>query len=320
MKRIILFVFLQMIWMTGFAENLRFKEFGTHIPAHADLDVRWDAPINALPPKIWVYQLLPRTLSPQIMSNLMTACSFTDKDKTEHGNGLFFNSPNGSRHLRVTSSLGIIDYQTARRRSPTNLVEDVPTERQARKLMTKLLPNLGISLSELSKEENSTKPEMIVYDGGVTYFVDHKSITNTELRGVRFSRAVDGISFAGAGTGGDGDIEFGDHGRISKILLTWRNMQRDKLYPTVTAEMMIKSLREGKAVQGFILESLGDIDWPTVKSVTIKKAFPRYYAGGGRLAPSDWLYPFAALWTTVDTGHGNINVEIDCPIIDETKP
>jgi hypothetical protein len=31
-------------------------------------------------------------------------------------------------------------------------------------------------------------------------------------------------------------------------------------------------------------------------------------------------YPLVALWTTVDTGHGNIDVEIDCPIIDETKP
>jgi hypothetical protein len=69
-------------------------------------------------------------------------------------------------------------------------------------------------------------------------------------------------------------------------------------------------------VQGF---SLGDIDWPTVKSVKIKKAVPMYYAGN-RLAPSDWLYPFAALWTTVDTGNETINVEIDCPIVDETKP
>jgi hypothetical protein len=42
--------------------------------------------------------------------------------------------------------------------------------------------------------------------------------------------------------------------------------------------------------------------------------------GGDRFAPSDWLYPFAALETTVDTGRGNVDVEIDCPIIDETKP
>ena len=320
MKKGIFFVVLQMICITGFAENPRFKEFGIHIPAHADLDVRWDAPTNTLPPEIWVYQLLPRNLSPQIMSNLMTACSFTDKDKAAHGNALAFDSPDGSRHLRLNPALGIIDYQTTHHRSPTNLVRDVPTEKAARQFMKKLLPNLGIDLSELRKEENSTKPEMIVYDGGVTYFVDGKTVTNTELRGVRFGRAIDGISFIGAGTGGDGDIEFGDHGRISKISLTWRNWRRDRLCPTVTAETMVKSIREGKAVQGFVRESFGDIDWPTVKTVTIKKAFPRYFAGGGRLVPADRLYPFAALWTTVDTGHGKIDVEIDCPIIDETKP
>ncbi len=95
-------------------------------------------------------------------------------------------------------------------------------------------------------------------------------------------------------------------------------MERDKLHPTVTPEMMVKSIREGKAIQGMVPDTVGSIDWPTVKSVTIKEAKPLYFAGGDPLSPSDWLEPFAALWTTVDTGHGNVDVEIDCPIIDET--
>ena len=82
---------------------------------------------------------------------------------------------------------------------------------------------------------------------------------------------------------------------------------------------MVKSIREGKAIQGMIPDNVGGIDWGTVKSVTIKEAKPLYYAGEDRFSPSDWLRPYAALWTTVDTGHGNIDVEIDCPIIDETK-
>ena len=79
-------------------------------------------------------------------------------------------------------------------------------------------------------------------------------------------------------------------------------------------------MRKGKAIQGLIPDSVDAIDWKTVENVTIKKAKPCYYAGGDRFSPSDWLQPYAALWTTVDTGHGNVNLEIDCPVIDETKP
>ena len=56
------------------------------------------------------------------------------------------------------------------------------------------------------------------------------------------------------------------------------------------------------------------IDWATVKSVTITGAKVCYY-GGTPQEPSEWLIPFVALWTTVDRGHGTIDVEIDCPII-----
>jgi hypothetical protein len=44
---------------------------------------------------------------------------------------------------------------------------------------------------------------------------------------------------------------------------------------------------------------------------------PQHRAGSSKTNVE--TYPFAALWTTVDTGHGNIDVEINCPIIDETK-
>jgi hypothetical protein len=59
--------------------------------------------------------------------------------------------------------------------------------------------------------------------------------------------------------------------------------------------------------------------------VTIKKAIAYYWGEvflGERehrpIFPS-WVHPFATLWATVDTGHGNVDVEIDCPIIDEAE-
>lgn len=301
----------------GFSQNLRFTEpFTTHIPARADLDVRWNAPTNKIPASIWVYHLLPRPLSGQAMSNLLAACCFTGKDETDHGNESDFKSSDGLRTLRVLSPWGVIEYRTTLSRSLTNLVKDVPGNRQALKLARKFLSELDIKLSDIGKKENGSNLGFQVFEWGATYFVNRKAIHNTESREVRFGRAVDGISFISVETGGNGEIHFGSHGKISEIYIAWRNMERDKLYPTVTPEMMVQSIREGKAIQGMIPDSAGGIDWRTVKSVTIKEAKPLYFAGGDPFAPSDWLQPYAALWTSVDTGNGNIDIEIDCPIID----
>ncbi len=320
MKKLILILLFQIICETGFSENPRWKEFGFPIPAHADLDVRWNAPTNKIPAVVWVYHLLPRKLSPQIISNLMTACSFTEKDKTENGDLLIFNSTDGSRQLRVSWPWGIIDYQTKHQVSPTNLIEGVPSKKRAIKLTKAILPKLGIELSDIEKGENNSRPQFNIGFSEITFFINQKTIKNIESRNVGFRRAVDGMPFFGAGgTGGDGEIEYGDHGKISRILITWRNMERENSYPTASVEMMVKSIREGKAVQGYLPSNVGDIDWPRVKSITIKKVSPCYDVGGDRFAPSDWLYPFAALDTTVDTGRGMIDVEIDCPIIDEAK-
>lgn len=310
----------QAVCAVGFSENLRFTEpFVTHVPANTNLDVRWNVTTNKIPTNIWVYTLLPRKLSPQIITNLMVACSFTVKDETNYGDELVFKSSDGRRKLRVFPPWGIIEYRTTLPRSWTNLVKDVPSEKESLKLAKKFLPEVGINLADIERKENSSEPNFYVSEMGVTYFVNRKAIHNTESHEVRFRRAVDGISFTSVSTGGDGEIDFGSHGTISKISISWRNMERDKLYPVLTPEMMIKSIRDGKAIQGMIPDNVGSIDWQTVKSVTVKKAEPCYYAGGDPFAPSDLLQPYAALWTTVETDHGDVDVEIDCPIINEPK-
>jgi hypothetical protein len=96
-------------------------------------------------------------------------------------------------------------------------------------------------------------------------------------------------------------------------------LKRYKAFPTVSPDTIIKWIREGKAKQGGIPMNSNDIDWTTAKSLTIKKAEICYYAGD-RFSPSPWLMPIVSFWTTVDTRDGTIDVEIDCPIIDEKKP
>ena len=230
---------------------------------------------------------------------------------------MVFKTTDNSRHLRLSFLEGTVDYEATMDYSHAYLVKDVPNEKQAVNLTKKILPELCISLSDLDKKENANKPGISSGVSQVTYFVNHQAITNTFSRGVSFRRAVDGFSFISVGTGGDGDIRFGDHGKIAKIDLSWRNMERTKSYPTLSPEMMIKSLRDGKAVQGYLSMNSRGIDWRTAKIVTVNQARPCYYAGDSLRQHSDWLEPFACLDTVVDTGHGNIRVEIDCPIIDE---
>ncbi len=106
----------------------------------------------------------------------------------------------------------------------------------------------------------------------------------------------------------------GEHGKISKLSIAWPNLKRVKLYRTVSSKDVMNFLREGDAVRGPVPENVGDIDWPGIKSVTIKRAIPSYL-----IENNHRLYPFLRLDASIDTGHGAVEVGIDCPIIDETK-
>jgi hypothetical protein len=316
MKFAITCFLLQALCAVGSSENLRFKQFGTPIPARDDLDVRWNAHSNAFPHELWLYRLLPMQFSPNTISELMGIGSFSAKERTDHGtNEMLFRTPDNSRRLVITFSTGVIDYEATTHYTPTNLAKDVPDRSEVMALTKQLLPNLGIKLSDLDKN-NTGEPELRFIEPKTMYYVDHVFITNTEWRGICFRRAVDGVAFLSVGTGGDGEVRFGERGKIIKLYLSWRNLERHKSYPTLARETIIQSIRQGHAMQGYLPGNSPGIDWTSAKSVTIKEAWPRYYAGNP-LGASDWLYPFAALSTTVDTGHRNVDVEIDCPIIEE---
>ena len=57
------------------------------------------------------------------------------------------------------------------------------------------------------------------------------------------------------------------------------------------------------------------IDWLAVKKVTVKKALPCYFAGS-----TGTIFPFLVLFTSVDTGRQIVDVQIECPIVNESKP
>jgi hypothetical protein len=322
MNKIILLLLLQFFWTAAFSQSLPFRSVGTPIQ-RANLLVHWNAPKHPWPKTLWVYHMVPTKFSPTVISNLMALGSFTEKDRTySNTNGLIFGN---GQNLSISFSIGEIEYSRGENNWTTNLAKDVPGTNQLFQLTADFLPKLGISLSDLTKTENG-KPNIVFYnDVGSIYLQDNIWITNICAREVSFVRAVDGVEFR---AGGNCLIDFGEHGQVTKISLSWRGLEHDKLYPTATPEIIMKWIREGNAVQKRMLNRFGGettIDWPAAKNVTIKKAIAYYWGEvflGARehqpIFPS-WVRPFATLWATVDTGHGNVDVEIDCPVIDEAK-
>jgi hypothetical protein len=299
-------------WTTGFSQTLSFK-FG--IPfGRADLDVRWNAPTNTIPTNVWVYRLSPNEFSPKAVDYLRSLGPFSDADKKRSKTKeMLFVKPGTLPNLFVSFRLGQIRYQTATR-PVTNLAAHVPPMAQLPELTAGFLKTVGIDVSQLTRKPDGTT-DFALSEPSTEYYVEDKVITNVEFRAVSFRRAVDGAPWVGAETGGDGQVQFGDYGIPRRIWLSWRNLERSKSFSTADSKIIIDRIRLGKAVQNMIPMNAEPIDWSTVKSLTVNGAKLCYYAGGP-FAPSDWLMPFAALWTTVDTGHGKIDVEIDCPIID----
>jgi hypothetical protein len=319
MRTTAIFILLSVVCVAAPLQNVRFKQFGTHIPARPDLEVRWNVPLDALPAQIWVYRLLPRRLSPETISFMMNLCSFTEKDRVKSSaNGIWFKTPGNSRHLWISPGSGSVEYDAEITDNLTNLTKDVPDEEQALKRVKQLLPRLGISLGDIERKGNNNEPLFNSSDSKITYFVKPDPITNTRFRAVGFRRAIDGITFISVGTGGEGSFRFGDHGRIIKIHLSWCDVARVKAYRTLSVAEIIHSLLEGKAVQGYLSMNSRAIGWRTAKSVTVNHVWPCYYAWDMEHS-SDMLEPFVVLDSSVDTGYGLVNVEIDCPIIEEAE-
>jgi len=310
MKNILLLSLIQVFCATvGFSQSPPWKANNEAVPARPDLDVRWQDS-TTFPRKVWVYDLLPNNFSPKIISNVMLLCSFTGKDRIEDDtNVITFESADHSRTLSISFSSGEIEYETPEiRYSPTNLAAGVPSTNQLPEVATNVFSKLHISFSDITGWRGTSKidfsePLTMFYVGDVT-------ITNIPYRTVYFRRSVDGMPIAHHFY----RFNVGEHGKISKISIAWPNLKRIKSYLAVSPKDVISFLRKGEAVRGPVPTNVGDIDWPNIKSLTIKMAVPSYQVNCNQ------LYPFLFLDALVDTGKGSVAIGMSCPIIDETKP
>ncbi len=105
----------------------------------------------------------------------------------------------------------------------------------------------------------------------------------------------------------------GEHGRISKISITWPSLKRIKSYHTVSPKEVVDFIRRGDATRGPVPTDIGGIDWLKIESLTITDAIPSYLIDDKR------LYPFLYLGALVDTGSQKFKIGMACPLIDESK-
>jgi hypothetical protein len=314
MLKFVIAALFQVILASGFAQSYSLQNLGQ--PFHStNLDVRWKAPTNAWPSTVWVYQLTSKPFPPQVASNLLSICGLSEKDrKSFNGQQVIYKDRDSFPDKQLGIGSSSVFYITVSHYGPTNLAVDVPGMADMPRLTTNFLTKLGIPVWEVEKSTNGG-PNFHFWEPLREYYVGGKTITNVEFRAVDFRRSVDGAAVLGVGAAGDGQIEFGPRGVPVKIDISWPGLERHKSYPAATPETVINWIRSGRAVQGMLSTDSEGINWATVKILTITKAQFCYYAGD-RFNHSPWLMPIASLWTTIDTGHGSIDVEIDCPLVD----
>jgi hypothetical protein len=310
MKKVVFAILIQTVCLTGgFAQSPPWKANGERILPRPDLDVRWESS-NKFPHEVWSYQLLPNNFSAEIISNVMTLCFFNETDiAVHHPDGMDFQSRDGARKLSISFPSANIHYEIPEPHySPTNLAANVPTVNELSPITTNVLRKLHIRFSDIT---GWVSTNAIDYSEPVMtmYYVGDLTITNIAYRSILFRRVVDGMPIVGEFYG----FNVGEHGRITRLSIAWPNLQRSKSYSVISQKEVVNLLRKGDAIRGPAPENVGDIDWSSIKSITIKKAVPSYQMANNS------LYPFLRLDVLVDTGHGTVEIGMDCPIFDEGK-
>jgi hypothetical protein len=299
---------------------------GNPFKTQTNINLVWDAPTNDMPRKLWIYRALPAKVPPDTISNLVALGSFTDKDRKkvpDHPHLISYADPTEKRGLLINTEWAFIHYSDSDAKD-IDITNGVPDRQHAFEMAKRWLPKLGIDERQLFQNPNGagTKfygaPETVFFysrEGNSPAFA-----TNTCMYNVTFFRALDGVGFSGGCARGGGEIEFGHHARISTILVSWRNYKRDKLYQAATPELLLKWIREGKAVWRSKDDSMFP-DWSSVKNIVITKATLYYYseAYDENDKPQNAACPFVEMEAVANAGTTNLIFNFDCPIIDETQ-
>jgi hypothetical protein len=182
-------------------------------------------------------------------------------------------------------------------------VVGVPDLPEATRLGLKYARLLGIEVSQLATKFGTRDLDLhwIVTTRGWTDQKTKKEIDETDDFGVGFTRCIDGFPVS---TFGDLEVDFGNNAKVSKLEMSWRNLQPYQLLENfVTPEQVVKSIQSGQTP----LPTLEG--WPIdeIKTLTITNATPRYNRKPGD-EPMDFVVPALQLDAIIDNGKTNRSV------------
>lgn len=291
----------------------------------AGMKIIWAVPTNAWPPpyKIWTYKVIPQQFSDAVVSNTMAIGSFTMKDKRKLSaealaldkKALSFANKDETKWLAIAPSLGYIEFYDEHaeagikitvKDSVTNAVNvpaiGVPDQAETTQLGLNYLRLLGIDIDEIARQNDANNLDLH-WSKGTRKWTDQntgKDISDVYDFGVYFTRRIDGINMSGFG---DIFVQFGDNAKVSKLEVSWRNLQPYQLHDNfITPEQIVKLIQSGQTP----VTSLPGWPMTSIRTLTITNAVPCYvrpHKQGDE--PVDFIVPALQLDAIMDNGKTN---------------
>lgn len=319
MSRIAAIVLPVLITLSSYGSGLVLR--GTPFNAGA-AQIIWAAPTNHLPRALWVYKVVPQTLAPTIISNALAVASFTPKNRARpqvsgfpygHKEMMHFRNKEQSRYLNIFPDSGWIEYYDGKVRvQGKDRVSGVPTEQEALALAFGYLHKLGIDRSQLAVKPDTCELRVYRDRRERTRLDKARNETAKEVisRGVYFVRRIDGVDFTGLASDAGFMVNFGNDARVAALEMVWRNLQPHRSCSLASPGQIINMIKHGRAVA---MEPLS-FDTAKISKIQINKITP-YYLGESGDKPQDFVFPFAALESTVDAEGKDVSIHLNVPIL-----
>jgi sulfur carrier protein ThiS len=279
----------------------------------AKVEIVWVA-TNKTPQSAKIFKVVPTKFSPETVSNALNLARLTKNDKkapTQNGvlagkDVLSFETRDGMRHLDIIPSQGAIALnRTDVIATPREPVTGVPTADEGISNIVRLLPKLGIRLSEIVTNANG-KPVPYSRFEQKDFHKDKatgKIITNIVSQAISLNRQINGIPVWGAA---GVFVQFGNESKIADLNLTWRSIQPDGEYPVPTGSNFVAAIKSGNA-----LIRREQAEQPYAK-VTIRNVQLYYWENDASEAQSH-IYPFAVLNADTDATGDNAKIQLFIP-------
>ena len=276
-----------------------------------DTPVDWEAKVGR--EWLWVYTVIPQSFSPSVISNAMTICRFKPRDVVDgsaKGQLRFQDHKQKervNRCLEISVPAGWMEYwDNAATSGADGPAEGVPDFKEVERLGLDILFKLGIDRTQISsapRYKSDVKHSQMSPAG--------EPSTEVQVRGMKFTRQIDGMYFLGLGSLGGLDVEFGDHAKVVGLVLVWKNLVPHELRRVATPSDMRKYVERGEGVY-----PAQDVRLQGANRFTVKSLIPCYWADRhGSLRDYEFAYPVASLGVEAQFATNKLDFTVVCPIL-----